>query len=74
MSTTKKNVSVVKETTKKTEEEQSVIFAEKNMYFGDFGHIDKGFNIVKTKFLKEYLKNKAVREASPEELAKRYGK
>ena len=51
MSTNKKNVSVVKETTKKTEEEKSVIFAEKNMYFGDFGHIDRGFNIVKTKFL-----------------------
>jgi hypothetical protein len=74
MSTIKKNVSLAKETGKKEQEEKSVIFAEKNMYFGDFGHIDKGFNIVKTKFLHVYLDHKAVRQATPEELAKKYDK
>lgn len=59
---------------KKTDMSQVVIFAEKNLYFPGTGKITFGFNIVSEKDSKVYLKHKSVREATPEELARKYAK
>ena len=57
----------------KEQDSQAVIYSDKNLYFDTYGHIDTGYNIVKTEFLDIYLQHKSVREASALELAKHYG-
>ena len=57
----------------KEQNSQAVIHSDKNLYFDTYGHIDRGYNIVKTEFLDIYLQHKSVREASALELAKHYG-
>ena len=57
----------------KDQNSQAVIYSDKNLYFDTYGHIDRGYNIVKTEFLDIYLQHKSVREASALELAKHYG-
>ena len=57
----------------KEQNSQAVIYSDKNLYFDTYGHIDQGYNIVKTEFLDIYLQHKSVREASALELAKHYG-
>jgi len=57
----------------KEQNSQAVIYSDKNLYFDTYGHIDRGYNIVKTEFLDIYLQHKSVREASALELAKHYG-
>lgn len=72
-------MSTVKKTTPekvvevKEQNSQAVIHSDKNLYFDTYGHIDKGYNIVKTEFVDIYLQHKSVREASALELAKHYG-
>jgi len=72
-------MSTVKKTTQekivevKEQNSQAVIYSDKNLYFDTYGHIDKGYNIVKTEFIDIYLQHKSVREASALELAKHYG-
>lgn len=72
-------MSTVKKTTEekivevKEQNSQAVIYSDKNLYFDTYGHIDKGYNIVKTEFVDIYLQHKSVREASALELAKHYG-
>jgi len=72
-------MSTVKKTTQekivevKEQSSQAVIYSDKNLYFDTYGHIDRGYNIVKTEFLDIYLQHKSVREASALELAKHYG-
>ena len=57
----------------KEQDSQAVIHSDKNLHFDTYGHIDKGYNIVKTEFVDIYLQHKSVREASALELAKHYG-
>ena len=57
----------------KEQNSQAVIYSDKNLYFDTYGHIDRGYNIVKTEFLDIYIQHKSVREASALELAKHYG-
>lgn len=72
-------MSTVKKTTPekiaevKEQDSQAVIHSDKNLHFDAYGHIDKGYNIVKTEFVDIYLQHKSVREASALELAKHYG-
>jgi hypothetical protein len=72
-------MSTVKKTTPekvvevKEQNSQAVIYSDKNLYFDTYGHIDRGYNIVKTEFIDIYLQHKSVREASALELAKHYG-
>jgi len=72
-------MSTVKKTTPekvvevKEQNSQAVIYSDKNLYFDTYGHIDQGYNIVKTEFIDIYLQHKSVREASALELAKHYG-
>jgi hypothetical protein len=72
-------MSTVKKTTQekivevKEQNSQAVIYSDKNLYFDTYGHIDRGYNIVKTEFIDIYLQHKSVREASALELAKHYG-
>jgi len=54
--------------------DQTVIYSDKNLYFEGYGHIDKGFSVVKKENLDIFLQSKAVREVSAVELAKHYGK
>ncbi len=72
-------MSTVKKTTPekvvevKEQNSQAVIYSDKNLHFDTYGHIDQGYNIVKTEFVDIYLQHKSVREASALELAKHYG-
>ena len=73
MPTVKKTTTEEKVVEVKEQNSQSVIYSDKNLYFDTYGHIDSGYNIVKTEFLDIYLQHKSVREASALELAKYYG-
>ena len=42
----------------KEQNSQAVIYSDKNLYFDTYGHIDQGYNIVKTEFLDIYLQHK----------------
>jgi hypothetical protein len=54
--------------------DQTVIYADKNLYFEGYGHIDKGYSVIKKENLEVFLQSKAVREVSAVELARHYGK
>jgi len=73
MSTVKKTTTQEKVVEVKEQNSQAVIYSDKNLYFDKYGHIDQGYNIVKTDFIDIYLQHKSVREASALELAKHYG-
>lgn len=52
-----------------------VLFSLKNLHWAEVGQLQKGFNIVKKEAADKWLTRKgAVRQATPEELAKHYGK
>lgn len=59
---------------KEDDDKEVVVFSEKSIYFPGVGRLTPGFNIVSAKNAKAYLRHKAVREASPEELARNYSK
>ncbi len=73
MSTVKKTTTQEKVVEVKEKNSQAVIYSDKNLYFDGYGHVDKGFNIIRTEFIDVYLQHKSVREASALELAKHYG-
>ena len=55
-------------------EEKIAIYSTKNIYWNGLGKIEKGYNIVAKEASEKWLTRKAVREATPEEVAKHYGK
>jgi len=55
-------------------EEKIAIYSTKNIYWNGLGKIDQGYNIVAKEASEKWLTHKAVREATPEEVAKYYGK
>ena len=69
---------VSKETTsikKKPESlEKVAIYATKNLHWNGVGNIDSGYNIVSKEASEKWITHKAVRLATPEEVAKFYGK
>lgn len=50
------------------------IYASKNLHWSSVGSLKTGYNIVTKEESEKWLSNKAVRVATPEEVAKHYGK
>ena len=54
--------------------EKVAIYSIKNLYWNGIGSIETGYNIVTKEASEKWLTHKAVREATPEEVAAHYGK
>lgn len=57
-----------------TVQEKVAVFSEKNLYWNGVGQLQRGYNIITKEVSEKWLSHKAVRSASPEEVAKHYGK
>lgn len=64
----------VKTTVKKKKEEKIAIYSEKNLFWSGVGELQNGYNIVTKEASVKWLTHKSVREVTPEEVAKYYGK
>lgn len=64
-----------KEDKKPTEKKKKVaIYTSKNLHWAQVGSLKAGYNIVTKEESEKWLSHKAVRLATPEEVAKHYGK
>ncbi|CAB4157633.1 Rho termination factor, N-terminal [uncultured Caudovirales phage] len=54
--------------------EKMALYSERNLHWNGVGALEKGYNIVTKEESVKWLTHKAVREASPKEVAKHYGK
>jgi lysyl-tRNA synthetase class II len=78
----RKDVEEVKETKKAKEEkveleiptDKMALYSERNLHWNGVGALVKGYNIVTKEDSVKWLTHKAVREASPKEVARHYGK
>ena len=59
---------------KETPKKKIALFSEKNLHWNGVGNLEKGYNIVTKEESVKWLKQKGVREATPAEVAKHYGK
>jgi len=57
-----------------TVQEKVALYSDKNLHWNGVGQLQKGYNIVTKEVSVKWLKHKAVREATPAEVAKHYGK
>lgn len=55
-------------------EEKIAVFSLKNLFASGFGELNAGYNIVSKEASEKWLTHKAVRMATPEEVASYYGK
>lgn len=64
------------EKTKKIDnpKEKIAIYSNRNIHWNGVGSIEKGYNIVTKEASVKWLTHKSVREATPAEVAKHYGK
>lgn len=61
--------------TKVSEPKKKVaVYALKNLHWTGVGTLEKGYNIVTKEESVKWLTNKSVREVTPEEVARHYGK
>ena len=54
--------------------EKMALYSERNLHWNGVGALEKGYNIVTKEDSVKWLTHKAVREASPKEIARHYGK
>lgn len=54
--------------------EKMALYSERNLHWNGVGALVKGYNIVTKEESVKWLTHKAVREASPKEVARHYGK
>lgn len=54
--------------------EKVALFSKGNIYWSGVGSLEKGYNIVTKEASVKWLTKKSVREATPAEVAKHYGK
>lgn len=59
---------------KPIEEKKVALHSKKNMFWNGIGEIEIGYNIVSKEVSEKWLTRKGVRIATPEEVAKFYGK
>ena len=59
---------------KEQSSEKIALFSEKNLTWNGVGVLQKGYNIVTKEASEKWLQHKAVREATPAEVASYYGK
>ena len=64
----------VEETVVENSNEKVALYSERNLHWSSVGALEKGYNIVTKEASVKWLTHKAVREASPKEVAKHYGK
>jgi hypothetical protein len=50
------------------------LYSERNLHWNGVGALEKGYNIVTKEASVKWLSHKSVREASPKEIARHYGK
>lgn len=62
------------ETVKKEPKKKVAIYALKNLHWNEIGSLKTGYNIVTKEESEKWLSHKAVRVATPEEVARHYGK
>ena len=78
----RKDIEEVKETKQVKEEKVEIkiptdkmaLYSERNLHWNGVGALVKGYNIVTKEDSVKWLTHKAVREASPKEVARHYGK
>ena len=81
----RKDIEEVKETKKTTglkdqkearefPTDKMALYSERNLHWNGVGALEKGYNIVTKEASVKWLNHKAVREASPKEVARHYGK
>ena len=58
----------------KTKNEKVAVYASRNIHWQKVGVLEKGYNIVTKEASEKWLTHKAVRIATPAEVAKYYGK
>lgn len=64
-----------KEEVKKEQSGEKVaLFSDRNLNWNGVGSLQKGYNVVTKEASEKWLQHKAVREASPKEVANYYGK
>ena len=59
---------------KKTVEDKVALFSERNIFWNGVGEVVKGYNIVTKEVSEKWLTHSKVRIATPQEVAKHYGK
>lgn len=69
-----KNIESVKEEKDQPEEEKVALYSTRNISWNGLGSLSKGYNIVSKEASEKMVTHKAVRIASPEEVASYYGK
>ena len=63
-----------KKTKAENPKEKIAIYSERNIHWNGVGALEKGYNIVTKEASVKWLTHKSVRQATPEEVAKYYGK
>jgi hypothetical protein len=58
----------------KKKEKDSAVYSTRNIYWSGVGTLSIGYNIVTKEDADKWLTRKSVRSASPEEVARHYGK
>jgi hypothetical protein len=54
--------------------EKFALYSNRNIHWNGVGTLEKGYNIVTKEASVKWLTHKSVREATPQEIAKHYGK
>jgi len=71
---TPKEESIVKPKVEKPVDEKVALFSERNIFWNGVGEVVKGYNIVTKEVSEKWLTHNKVRIATPQEVAKHYGK
>lgn len=54
--------------------EKIAVYSSRNIHWNGVGSLEKGYNIITKEASVKWLTHKSVREATPQEVAKHYGK
>jgi len=71
---TPKEESVAEPKVEKPVSEKVALFSERNIFWNGVGEVVKGYNIVTKEVSEKWLTHSKVRIATPQEVAKHYGK
>lgn len=58
----------------KEAEEKVALFSERNIFWNEVGEVVRGYNIVTKEVSEKWLTHEKVRMATPQEVARHYGK
>ena len=71
---TPREEAIEKPQAKKAKEDKVALFSGTNIFWNGVGELVKGYNIVTKEVSEKWLTHKLVRIATPQEVAKHYGK